>query len=231
MPQSISKYKLYLYLFFFIFLTSIFNFKFLENYKNKFSLKEIQITGLPDYEKKMIEKELYKLQNTNIFKINKDRVSEILNQFSFLEKIYVNKAMPSTINLNLSKTQILGKTFRNGKNFYIGQNGNFIDFDQLSENNFNNTVFGNFKIEEFINLQKILEKHQIEINKIKSYYFFKNKRWDLLFSNGLTLKLPTKNLEKSLKIYNKLLKSDSLHNTKIVDLRVNNQIILTNKNE
>ena len=231
MPQSISKYKLYLYLFFFIFLTSIFNFKFLENYKNKFSLKEIQITGLPDYEKKMIEKELNKLQNTNIFKINKDRVSEILNQFSFLEKIYVNKAMPSTINLNLSKTQILGKTFRNGKNFYIGQNGNFIDFDQLSENNFNNTVFGNFKIEEFINLQKILEKHQIEINKIKSYYFFKNKRWDLLFSNGLTLKLPTKNLEKSLKIYNKLLKSDSLHNTKIVDLRVNNQIILTNKNE
>ncbi len=231
MPQSISKYKLYLYLIFFIFLTSIFNFKFLENYKNKFSLKEIQITGLPDYEKKMIEKELNKLQNTNIFKINKDNVSEILNQFSFLEKIYVNKAMPSTINLNLSKTQILGKTFRNGKNFYIGQNGNFIDFDQLSENNFNNTVFGNFKIEEFINLQKILEKHQIEINKIKSYYFFKNKRWDLLFSNGLTLKLPTKNLEKSLKIYNKLLKSDSLHNTKIVDLRVNNQIILTNKNE
>ena len=231
MPQSISKYKLYLYLFFFIFLTSIFNFQFLENYKNKFSLKEIQITGLPDYEKKMIEKELNKLQNTNIFKINKDRVSEILNQFSFFEKIYVNKAMPSTINLNLSKTQILGKTFRNGKNFYIGQNGNFIDFDQLSENNFNNTVFGNFKIEEFINLQKILEKHQIEINKIKSYYFFKNKRWDLLFSNGLTLKLPTKNLEKSLKIYNKLLKSDSLHNTKIVDLRVNNQIILTNKNE
>ena len=80
-------------------------------------------------------------------------------------------------------------------------------------------------------MQKILENHQIEINKIKSYYFFKNKRWDLLFSNGLTLKLPTKNLEKSLKIYNKLLKSDSLHNTKIVDLRVNNQIILTNKNE
>ena len=231
MHHLTSKYKLYLYLFFFIFLTSIFNFQFLENYKNKFSLKEIQITGLPDYEKKMIEKELNKLQNTNIFKINKDRVSEILNQFSFLEKIYVNKAMPSTINLNLSKTQILGKTFRNGKNFYIGQNGNFIDFDQLSENNFNNTVFGNFKIEEFINLQKILEKHQIEINKIKSYYFFKNKRWDLLFSNGLTLKLPTKNLEKSLKIYNKLLKSDSLHNTKIVDLRVNNQIILTNKNE
>ena len=107
MPQSISKYKLYLYLFFFIFLTSIFNFKFLENYKNKFSLKEIQITGLPDYEKKMIEKELNKLQNTNIFKINKDRVSEILNQFSFLDKIYVNKAMPSTINLNLSKTQII----------------------------------------------------------------------------------------------------------------------------
>jgi hypothetical protein len=46
MPPSTSKYKLYLYLFFLIFLSSIFNFKFLENYQDKFSLKTININGV-----------------------------------------------------------------------------------------------------------------------------------------------------------------------------------------
>ena len=52
MPRSTSKYKLYLYIFFLIFLTSIFNFKFLDNYQGKFSLKKININGVSYKEKK-----------------------------------------------------------------------------------------------------------------------------------------------------------------------------------
>ena len=42
--------------------------------------------------------------------------------------------------------------------------------------------------------------------------------------------LPSKN-EKSIKIYKKLLDNGNLNNTKIVDLRIINQIILTKNNE
>ena len=52
MLPSTSKYKLYLYLLFLIFLSSIFNFKFLENYQEKFSLKTININGVSYKEKK-----------------------------------------------------------------------------------------------------------------------------------------------------------------------------------
>ena len=52
MLPSISKYKLYLYLFFLIFLSSIFNFRFLENYQDMFSLKTINIDGVSYKEKK-----------------------------------------------------------------------------------------------------------------------------------------------------------------------------------
>ena len=68
MHQSINKYKLVLYLFFLIFLSSIFNFKFLENYQDKFSLKTIHINGISDEEEKNIKIELDKLKNINIFK-------------------------------------------------------------------------------------------------------------------------------------------------------------------
>ena len=71
----------------------------------------------------------------------------------------------------------------------------------------------------------------LEINKIKYFYYFKNRRWDLVFSNGLILKLPSKNIINSIRIYKKLLDDDNLKKTKIIDLRVADQIIMTNKNE
>jgi len=53
----------------------------------------------------------------------------------------------------------------------------------------------------------------------------------LVFSNKLVLKLPSKNKSDSIKIYKQLLNNDNLTNIKIVDLRVINQIIMTNINE
>ena len=245
MRQSINKNKLYLYLFFLIFLSSIFNFQILENYKDNFSIKKININGLSLHEKKIVEDELNNLKNKNIFKLDKKIILEKLNKFNFLEKIYVKKAMPSSININLEnadvniqesninlqKTNILGKTLRNGKSFYIGQNGKFINSDQLLEKNITASVFGDFSISDFLILQEILKNLQVENKKIEKYFYYKNKRWDILFFNGLTLKLPPKNIEKSVRIYKQLFDSDNLVNKKIVDLRVNNQIILTNNNE
>ena len=231
MPLQINKYKLYLYLFFFIFLTSIFNFKILDNYQEKFSLKKIYIHGLSNNEKQKIEIELNKLKNINIFKLTEDRVLKTLKKFNFLENIYVNKVIPSTIEINLSKTPIIGRTFRNGEYFYIGKNGNFIKSNQLNDIINIPLVYGEFTIEEFIDLQNILNENEMDLQNIEKYFYYKNKRWDILFSNKLTLMLPSQNVAKSIKIYKKLLDTGKLINKKIIDLRVTNQIILTNNNE
>ncbi len=231
MHQSINKYKLFLYLFSFIFLSSIFNFKFSENYQDKFSLKTINISGLPDGEKKKIKIELNKLKNTNIFKITDSKVLEKLNKFNFLENIYVNKIIPSSISINVSKTPIVGKTLINGEQFYIGKNGKFIKSSHLVEKNDYASVFGKFQMEEYLKLLNSLDTYEINVNEIKKYYYYKNRRWDLQFSNNITLMLPSKNINKSIIIYKKLLENDKLLNVKIVDLRVTNQIVLTKKNE
>ena len=55
---------------------------------------------------------------------------------------------------------------------------------------------------------------------------------DLIFSVvSFAIKLPSKNKSDSIKIYKQLLNNDNLTNIKIVDLRVINQIIMTNINE
>ena len=231
MHQLINKNKLYLYIFFFIFLSSIFNLKFLANYQEKFRLKEININGLSYSEKKKIEIGLNKFLNKNIFNLSKDKILEDLSQFKYLEDIYVNKIMPSTINIDLSKTFILGKTFRDGEMFYIGKNRKYINSNQLSEISDIATVYGDFKIDDYFNLLDILNNNKLNIKDIKSFYYYKNKRWDLLFFDGITLMLPSKKLADSINIYKKILNNQSLANVKIIDLRVSNQIILTNINE
>ena len=223
-----NKYKLYLYIFFFIFFSSIFNFKLVENYQSKFRLSKININGLSNNEKKIIEIELNSLKKENLFKLSENSVKEKLNKFNFLEKIYVKKVIPSSININLSKTSILGKTFKDGENFYIGKNGKFINFNEIQVKDKIASVFGEFSISDFLNLQNTLTNYQLEAGKIENYYYYKNKRWDILFSDGLLLMLPSQNIEKSINIYKKLLKNKNLINTKIIDLRIANQIILTN---
>ena len=231
MLPSISKYKIYLYLFFLIFLSSIFNFQILDNYHDKFSLKNININGLPYKEKKNIQNELNKLKNLNIFDLKKDKVLEKLTNFNFLENIYVNKAIPSSINIHFSKTPILGKTIIKGKKFYIGKNGNFINPNLVSQENNLPSVYGEFPIDEYLSLIKKLKKHDIDVGNIKGYYYYKNRRWDVLFFNNIKLKLPSKKYEESIKIYKKLLNNNDLINIKIIDLRVFNQIILMNNND
>ena len=123
--------------------------------------------------------------------------------------------MPSSINVELSKTLILGKTLRNGKLFYIGKNGKFINSSQLTDNIDTPNVFGEFNIKEFLYLLNILKIQNFEKEEIKNYYYFKNKRWDLSLSNGTTLKLPSKNIEDSIIIYKKLLKNNNLTKQKL----------------
>ena len=53
----------------------------------------------------------------------------------------------------------------------------------------------------------------------------------MVFSNDLVLKLPSENKSDSIKIFKQLMNNENLINTKIIDLRVTDQIIMTNNNE
>ena len=105
------------------------------------------------------------------------------------------------------------------------QAGGFVRYSHL----FHGFSYFQPREESLVRTQMTLQNLAKE--EIKNYYYFKNKRWDLSFSNGKILKLPSKNIEDSIIIYKKLLKNNNLANTKIIDLRVSNQVILTKIDE
>ena len=227
MPQSINKKKIYFYLLILIFLSTTFNFTIITKLKNSHQITNIDIEGLGEKEKNNLTKELNIFLNTNIFLIDKNNIMNSVNLFNFIESYLIQKVLPSKLIIHAKKTKFLGSTIFNGERFYIGANGKLTPISQVEKENNLPIVFGNFSINNFLDLQNIFEKNKIDLKKIKKYLYHQSNRWDLIDQNNLIIMLPSNNIEDALKNYKVFIENKKTELVDIVDLRINDKIILT----
>lgn len=228
MLQSINKKKIYFYLLILLLLSSIFNFNIISNFKNFNLINQIDILGLNDKEKKLLEKNLKIFKKKNIFFISKEEVSERIKNNSFLDSYNVKKVFPSKLLVNVKKTKFIGKTIIDGKKFYIGKNGQLTKISLVEKENNLPQIFGSFEVNNFLKLQEILRENKFQMSKIKNYYYYKNNRWDIEKNDRIILMLPSQNIEKSLKNYRFFLETNKIKPGHLIDLRMNNKVILSN---
>ena len=229
MLQSISRKRIYFYLLILLLLSSTFNFNIISKFKKLNLISHINILGLNEKEKNILEKNLEIFINKNIFLISKEEVSNRIKINSFLDNYNIIKVFPSKLLVNVKKTEFVGKTILDEEKFYIGKNGKFTK-TLLVEKEYNlPQVFGSFEVNEFLKLQKILNTNGFNLSKIKKYYYYKSNRWDIENNDDIILMLPSHNIEKSLINYRSLLKTNKIIPGQLIDLRMNNKIILTNE--
>ena len=89
---------------------------------------------------------------------------------NLIEKYFVFKIYPRTLEIKIKKTDFLANVIKNGVNFFIGSNGNFIETNQTNSNL--PFIFGSFDIKEFLNFKNTIDKSDNEYNKIEKIYFF-----------------------------------------------------------
>ena len=221
MHQRISR-KILVYLFIFFSLGT-----YSKQEISKISLPKIdnyKISGLSESKNKKIYEQLSSLNNQNLFFLNKKKVEEIINQYKIVEKFYVFKNYPSNLNVTIEKTDFLAFTKINGLNFYIGSNGNFIETKNYDIDL--PFLFGEIETIEFLKLKRIIDDTNFNYKDIKNLYYFKSKRWDIETKDNLIIKLPIDNLKTSFKTLSKIYKNDKFKDSKIIDLRQNNLVIL-----
>jgi len=229
MLQSISKKRIYFYLLILLLLSSTFNFNIISKFKKLNLINHINIIGLNEKEKNILEKHLEIFINKNIFLISREEVGKKIKINSFLDNYNIVKVFPSKLLVNVKKTEFVGKTILDGEKFYIGKNGKLTKIF-LVEKEYNlPQVFGSFKVNEFLKLQEILNTNGFNLSNIKKYYYYKSNRWDIKNNNDIVLMLPSRNIEKSLKNYRSLLKANKIISGQLIDLRMKNKIILTNE--
>ena len=88
-------------------------------------------------------------------------------------------------------------------------------------------AFGNFSEEEFFSFLEILRINKFNINDVKNYYYFANKRWDLKLHNDTLIKFPQKNLDNFVLIAKSIIKNKNFNKKKVIDLRIPNQVIIS----
>tara|TARA_B100000989_G_scaffold280142_1_gene243347 strand:- start:12216 stop:12905 length:690 start_codon:yes stop_codon:yes gene_type:complete len=224
-----NKNRVYFYIIAFLFLSTITNNIFLKSFNKIFLINKINI-DIDKYElNKIISSETSFLKTQNIFFINQQQLINKLSNFNFLENISIKKSYPSTIIIRANQTNIIAITYFNQKKFYVGSNGKFISTEFIPEYKKLPIIFGQFKIPDFISLQKNLKILNMDNNKITKYYFHKNKRWDLYFENNKIIMLPRQNTENAIKIYNQFISIHKIMPNSIIDLRIPNRIVIKNE--
>ena len=224
MQQRKSK-KILVYFFLLLVVGSINNINFndlkLQNVNN------INIVGLDIEDKLILLKEIKNLNLDNIFFISKsDLINEIESNY-LVEKYFIFKRYPSSIDINIEKTIFLAKINKNGQVFYLGSNGKFI------KNDFSNNqlpyIFGSPEVIEFFDIKEVIDKSKITYKEIKNLYFYPSRRWDLELRNNIIIKLPKDNTNLALNLALEFLYKEEFKDVKMIDARIENQIILDDR--
>ena len=218
-----KKNKILIYLIFLILLSTITS-KTLEN-KEKYSIyiKKIDVTGLSSDNNLQIINKLNKLLNKNIFFLGKKEINNIILEYAIIEQYNVKKIYPSRLNLDIKPTKFIARISGNDL-LLVGSNGKLIKNEIINE-----TVpylFGEFKSIKFLEFKNIIDQSNFNFNDFKSVFFFQSNRWDILTANDILIKLPESNLSESLNIAHKIIKDNQFKNTRLIDLRISNHLIL-----
>ena len=221
MQQRKSK-KILIYLFLLFVVGSVNNINL--NDLKFHDISSINISGLDDKDKSILLKKIKNLNLDNIFLVNRNNLINEIELNSLVEKYFIFKRYPSSIDINIEKTKFLAKINKKDKIFYLGSNG------KLTKNDFLNNqlpyIFGNPNVIEFFNIKKIIDKSEISYEEIKNLYFFSSKRWDLELKDNTIIKLPNQNTNLALKLALEFLHTNEFKGNKIIDARIKNQIIL-----
>ena len=221
MQQQKSK-KILFYIFLLITFGSINNLSFNEIRLDK--IENIKISGLKNYESKILLNDIRELNLKSIFFLKAKEISKIINKNNLIENFEIFKKYPSTLFIEIEQTKFLAKINKNGKTFIVGSNGKLLEEKYSSQPL--PYIFGNPNIENFIHFKKILDSSRFSYDTIKNLYYFPSMRWDIELKNNIILKLSNKNLKETLENAYEFLSSEKNRKIKILDMRVKNQIII-----
>ena len=218
-----KKNKVIIYLIWF-FILSTTNGKFAISQNNYLPIdNNIKIEGLSDIENSKISNEISNLLYRNVFFMKKKEINKVMNKYNIIEEYNIKRIYPSTINVKIKPTKYLARV-SNEDQLLVGANGKLIKAEDNSEKL--PYIFGEFNSKDFLTIKKNIDQSKFKFSELKTLFFFKSSRWDILTNNDILIKLPLKNSLNSLNLAYKIISIGDFEKLKIIDLRIKNRLIL-----
>ena len=224
MHQLISK-KVIIYLCLFFLLATVNNSSIINLRLPK--IEKIKISGFSLDQNTHVRDIIESLKSKNIFFINQFEIKKDIFSDNIIEELNIFKNYPSTLIVDIKKTQFLAVTKKDGDDYFIGRNGKLIKKNQsIAKLPF---VFGDLNISEFLEFKKNIDNSNFEFKQILNLYYYKSKRWDIETSKGYLIKLPRENISEILNLFVRLSKEKNFNDKRTIDFRQKGQIILDAK--
>ena len=224
MHQLISK-KVIIYLCLFFLLATVNNSSIINLGLPK--IEKIKISGFSLDQNTHVRDIIESLKSKNIFFINQFEIKKDIFSDNIIEELNIFKNYPSTLIVDIKKTQFLAVTKKDGDDYFIGRNGKLIKKNQsISKLPY---VFGDLNINDFLEFKKNIDNSNFEFKQILNLYYYKSKRWDIETSKGYLIKLPRENISEILNLFVRLSKEKNFNDKRTIDFRQKGQIILDAK--
>ncbi len=220
MHQQKSK-KILIYFFLFLIIGTLNN-KNLD-YFNFFKIKKVEINGLSENNNFELLKNFDYIELSNLFFIDKNKINEIINSNDLVEKYSVFKKYPSSLKIDIIKTEFLANVKKGNEIFFLGSNGKFIKSNELNKNL--PLIIGKFNKDEFFYLKKIIDQTNFEFGQIKDFVYFKSGRWNIKIYPDLNIKLPKTDIKESIELLVKVLEKIDTKKTLSIDLRQKTKLL------
>ena len=191
---------------------------------NIFNIDEVEITNNFILKDEEIKKNLRFIYDTNLIFLKNYNIEKILKKHSFINSFEIKKIYPNKLKIKIFENKPVAIMQYKKKKFYINEDIDLIDYQDLEEYKNLPLVFGNQ--ESFKLLYTSLKKINFPTDLIKRYYLYESRRWDLETYKKITIKLPIKNYIESLNNFMNLMKESSFDKYVLFDYRINNQLIL-----
>ena len=206
----------------FVLTTYTFNkdFKFTERLK----VKKIIIENISILNEKEIKESISNIYDKNIFFLKNQAIKKNLTRIDMIESFKIKKIYPDTVKIEIFEKIPIAILHDKKKKYFYTNKDEIINFVYINEYKDLPIVIGDK--ESFQIFIRNLKKIDFPINSIRSFYYYKIKRWDIITNKNQTIKLPTKNYNKSLKNFMNIIKNESFSKYKVFDYRINEQLIL-----
>ena len=196
--------------------------------KNGFIIKNIEILGVKHLNKNDIIKIISTYKNINIFNVNINNIYREIKNNTWIKKASIEIIYPNTIKILLTEKKPIAIWQNRYGNSLITKSGDLISEKNLEKfKSYLPIIIGQNAHKNVHSILNILSSNQDFVKNIWSLTFVNERRWDVHFNQGLTIRLPSENVKKAWEkvVYlNQKFNLLSLGLTEI-DLRNTNQIL------
>ena len=191
---------------------------------NFFSINEIIFLKNKSNNLNILDSEFEFLKGKNITTISQTDFKNIIEKYPLIKEIKIKKIYPNKIEIKIEIKKILGILLDKKEKKLITAENEILNFKKKYI--FQNLpyIYGGAK--NFYELYRLLKEIKFPIHEIKTYYYFEINRWDLKLQNDKIIKLPSKNIKKSLLNFMENYELNTLDRFKIFDYRIKDELIL-----